>query len=324
MIGKLKRIVSLLFLLSTLFSIAAAQEGGAVMRFTVLDEKDIFYPDLKSSDVRILRDKRPLEIVSFAPKPESSLEILILIDASLSQERTLPDEKRAAEYFIDHILRQGKDKVAIVSFTGNISMRKDLTSDLAGAKEELGKIEFEPPADYLGHGVVARPVFRKDSPFKDPLGALGASSIWDSISKASNALARVKSDAAKAIIVITDGRDNYGDMELRECVALTVKNRIPVYSIGIGDDVYGVVREGILKKLSAQTGGVSIVPAKKLDDLGGLIAKIGQALRFGYEIGVAPALSRPDALTETRIEIVDPQLRKRLRIIQPKGVFLPE
>lgn len=316
-------ILLLLVLPCFLSTVVKSQETSAVLRFTVLDEKGDFFPALMARDVRILRNKRPVQVVSFVANEERALEILFLIDASLSQERTLPDEKRAAEYFIEHVLKQGKDKVAVVSFTGKVIMRKDLTGDLAGAKEELGKIEFEPPADYLGHGVVARPVFRKDSPMKDPLGDIGATSTWDSIMKASAALANVKSDAGKAIILITDGVNTWGDTKLKECIAASIKNGIPVYSIGIGDDSFDGVHESTLKKISEHTGGLSIVPGKGLKDLGVLIEKLGHALRSGYEARITTDPSgKAGALTEMTVEIVGTQpQRQHLQIIQPKGLI---
>jgi Ca-activated chloride channel homolog len=292
------------------------------MEFSVLDENEKFFMDLKSSDIELLQNKKSLSIASIEYKNKNPLQVVIMIDASASQERTLPDEKKAAKYFIDNVLIEGKDKVAIVKFTGLVSLEQDLTSDFKRAKEQIEKIEFEPPPGYVGGGIVASNIPPKNS----PVLAQGSTSIWDTVKQVSDVAAKVNiSNYHKAIILISDGVNTYGDVKLKEAIETSIKNKIPVYAIGIGDDYYGGIDKGALKKITEQSSGISIIPKKKMEDLPQQLKKIEQALRFAYEITFSPNSASPrNSLQEAEIKIVNEELRKRkLKIIQPKGFFFP-
>jgi Ca-activated chloride channel family protein len=310
-----------LFIFLLLFTAisAFAQESKVKMQFGVLGENGNFFANLKASDIQISQNKKTLQPVSLEAKTETSLEIIIMIDASISQERMLPDEKKAAKYFIDNILKSGKDKVAIVRFSGKISLEQDLTADFTKAKEQLGKIKFEPPAGYIGGGIIA------GIPANTKPDAAGSTSIWDSIKQVSEAIAKVKAGSARrAILLISDGVNTFGDAKLKEAVAVAVKTQIPIFAIGIGDELYAGVDRESLKKITGQTGGVSIIPKGELKNLPEQIKKIENSLRTFYEVTFSPnAANSKDALQEAEIEIINPELRKqKLQILQPKGFFL--
>jgi len=95
--------------------------------FTAADGSRRFITDLKKEDIRILEDGQPQQIFTFYRQVDLPLSLAILIDTSGSQERTLPEEKEAAKAFLDDVVRQGKDEVAILSFTGETTLEQGLT-----------------------------------------------------------------------------------------------------------------------------------------------------------------------------------------------------
>lgn len=300
------------------------QAPNVQMSFTVLDENGRFFDGLKPSDIQILQGKQVLEIGSFYSRTENPLEILLLIDASISQERVLPDEKKAAEYLIDNVLKSGKDMVAIARFTGRISLDVDLTTDFSNAKKQLAGIEIEIPAGYIGGGTV---VGQNPAPSNQSQISAGSTSIWDSIQKALDALSQVKAkNVRKVIVLISDGVNTYGDSKLKDAILSSNRTGIPIFAIGIGDDFYSGVDKVTLRKLTEQTSGLSVIPKKGLNDLPVLIEKMGQALRCYYDLTFSPVFSgRKDSMQETKITIVNPTLRDRkLQIIQPKGYVSPK
>lgn len=304
-----------IFLLSALVSGQAAETAFS---FTVLDKGNNFYSGLKPADLRITVDKRPIQIASLTLKAGGPREVLILIDASISQERMIPDEQKAAGLFIDGVLEKGKDKVAIARFTGSISLVQDMTGDFEEAKKRLREIEVEPPPGYLQGGImVGIPKISKDQV------AMSATSIFDSVSKASEALAATKGDARKALLLISDGFNTYGEGKLNGTIKAAIEHGTAVYSIGIGDDFVGGVDKKTLKKLSEGTGGVSVIPAKKLADIGELVKMIGQCLASEYRLTFSsPVSGEKGELHEIDIEFATPELQKsNLRIIHPKGYF---
>ncbi len=311
----------LCFLLLLAASLTFSQEAKVKMQFGVFGENGNFFADLKASDIQIMQDKKPLQVASVELKTEKPLEIVIMIDASASQESRLPDEKRAAAYFIDSILKKGKDKVAIVKFTGEFSFVQDVTDDFARAKEQIRKIQFEPPPGYMQGGIVVGtpPVKNSD------MMAMGSTSIWDSIKQIAEATGELStSNSRRVIILISDGVNTFGETKLKTAIAASVKTQTPIFAIGIGDEFYGGVDKKTLKKLTEQTSGVLIVPKEKLEDLPQLMKRFEQGLRSVYEVTFSPGTTSSKELQEIEIKIINPELRKqKLQILQPKGFFLP-
>ena len=242
-------------------------------------------------------------------KAESSLEICIMIDASASQERILPFEKEVAEIFIDNVLTKEKDKIAIIKFTEEISLIQDLTNDFSRAKEQLKLIEFEPPK-FVGNKT-----------------AKGFTSIWDSTINVINTFAKIKSiDSRQVVILISDGINTFGNSKLKEVIASSLKNQIPVFAIGIGDDFYNRVDKNALEKLTEETSGILILPDENDKDLIKQIKILGSGLHPNYRatFTVNQVISK-NSLQELKIKIVNSELqKKKLQIIQPKGFILSE
>jgi VWFA-related protein len=224
------------------------------------------------------------------------------------------------EKFINNFLKTGKDKVAVVSFTGEVALEQDLTNDFQKAADQIGKIRFIPPSGYVGGGiVVGQPPTNKNQK------VAGSTSIWDSLIQVLEAFSKIqKNGTQRAVILISDGVNTFGRNNIREAIEFSIRTKIPVYAIGIGDDLYEGVDRNTLKKITEETGGISIVPKKKLEDLSQLFKIIEQSLRSNYEVSFPLNISSSkDKMQEMKIEIVNPEFRKRkLQIIQPKGVFV--
>ena len=90
---KYKIICLLLLIILTAFGIFAQQKTSKI-QFGVFDESDNFFTNLKVADVQITQDKKPLQLSSFELKSDIPLEVIFLIDASASQEKTISDEKK--------------------------------------------------------------------------------------------------------------------------------------------------------------------------------------------------------------------------------------
>src|SRR5919205_2302774 len=82
--------------------------------FTAADKNKRFINTLKSEDILVLEDGKPQEIFTFQQNIELPLSIAILIDTSISEQRTLPDEKAAAQAFLASVLRANTDEAAVV------------------------------------------------------------------------------------------------------------------------------------------------------------------------------------------------------------------
>ncbi len=118
--------------------------------FTAIDKDRHFITTLRANDLRVLENETPQEISLFERETDRPLTLVILVDTSKSQERTLPDEKRAAKAFLSAVVRPQVDKVAIVSFTGRPTVEQDLTENLSKLNRAVDRMKVEIPADNPG------------------------------------------------------------------------------------------------------------------------------------------------------------------------------
>ena len=289
------------------FALTTLAQQQSEFRFTVLDEKGAVFSELKSGDVRITVDKQVVTPTNIK-LDDGPISVLVMIDASLSQERMLPFEKQAAAAFIDGVLRPGKDRVAIAKFTNSPTLVQDVTTNFTTAKASLDQIRIVPPPGYVGGGVVSGPLPKSDSMM------IGASSIFDALERLIGDLSYSGwSGERKAILLISDGRVTAGEKKLKDVVRASSRARIPVYVIGIGDSFYDGVDEVTLKKIASETGGVATFPGKE-SKLPGILPKLANPLRSQY-VAMLP-FDGPNG-RKVDIDIVNPELKSKLRVLAP-------
>ena len=117
--------------------------------FTATDKNNRYITTLQQGDVRVLEDGVPQTLFTFQRETDRPLAIAFLIDVSISEERTLPDEKAAARTFIENVIRSSKDQAAIIPFEGYAHLEQPLTRDVIGIYRALESVEVAFPA-YLG------------------------------------------------------------------------------------------------------------------------------------------------------------------------------
>src|SRR5215217_2810029 len=82
--------------------------------FTAMDKQRRFITTLRAEDVRVLEDGVPQTLFTFQRETDRPLAIALLIDISISQKSTLPDEKAAARSFLEKVVQSNKDQVALI------------------------------------------------------------------------------------------------------------------------------------------------------------------------------------------------------------------
>jgi VWFA-related protein len=287
--------------------------------FTAADKNKRFISTLKKEDVRVLEDGQAQEIFTFQQNTDLPLSTAILIDTSASEERTLPDEKAAARSFLEAVLRPGKDEAAIVSFTGEVTLEQGFTGSLERLRRAIDRVEFVPPAGYIGGGIVVGGT----PPISDTNQALaGSTAIWDAVWATSNELLQDSADnARRAIILLTDGEDTISQVKMHDAIQRAQKADALIYTIGIGDSYNFGVNEGALRKIAEQTGGRAYFPHSERE-LREAFAQIQRDLREQYLVAYSPSnKARDGSYRRIQIDVVNPELRKQLRLNYRAGYF---
>jgi VWFA-related protein len=287
--------------------------------FTAVDKQKRFITTLKQEDIRVTEDGQPQEIFTFARQTDLPLSLAILIDTSISEERTLPAEKAAASSFVDAVLRPNKDEMAVISFTGESTLEQGLTGSAARVRSALDRVEFVPPSGYVsGVGTVGTPPISGQNQ-----STQGSTAIWDSVWVTSDEVLSQTSDKTRrAIILLTDGYDTSSQQKIDAAIDRAVKVDAVVYAIGIGDEYYGGVNKGILRKISERTGGRAFFPENEVE-LSDAFAQIQLELRSQYLVAYTPTNRNKDgSFRRVQIELSNPELRKQnLRLTYRQGYF---
>jgi VWFA-related protein len=289
--------------------------------FTAVDKNKRFVTNLKQEDIRVLEDGVPQQIFTFQPQTDLPLTLAIVIDTSISQERTLPEEKAAARAFVDAVMRPAKDEVAVLSFTGDSTLEQGLTGNAVRVRNAIERVEFVPPSGYIGRGVTVggTPPISGDNQ-----STAGSTAIWDAVYATCHEVMVESSDKTRrAIVLLTDGEDTSSMLKLDEAVQAALKTDTLVFAIGIGDSFgYSGVDEGSLRKVTERTGGRAYFPRNE-EDLRNAFAQIQRELREQFLVAYSPTNKRRDgSYRKLQIEVVNPELRKQnVKLNYRQGYF---
>ncbi len=287
--------------------------------FTAQDRNRRLLTDLRQADVRILETGTPQEIVAFSRQVDLPLSLAIVIDTSISQERTLPEEKAAAISFIESVVRPKMDEVSIISFTGETTLEQGMTNNLTRLRRAVDRVQFVPPSGYVGGGVIAgTPPISGDNQM-----VAGSTAIWDAIWVTSDeVLGPAPEKTRRAIILLSDGMNTSGRKKLDDAVQAALKAEAIIYSVGIGDNFYSGVDKGSLNKISERTGGRAYFPRDERE-LRDAFKQIQEEMRSQYLIAYEPSDQKRDgSYRKIEIQLTNQLLVKdKVKVTHRQGYF---
>ncbi len=234
------------------------------MLFTVMDKKGRFVTNLNKEDFELVENKRPQAIQEFSAETDLPLRLGILIDTSNSVRDRFKFEQQAATEFVHSVMTASRDKAMLVSFDSSAEM----VSDLVDQPNQIIK------------GINA-------------LRPGGGTALYDAIFYACRdklALDQPKYKFRRAIVVMTDGDDNYSHYTRDQALEMAQKAEVAIYAVSTNvtrDETEG---DKVLKYLTKETGGQAYFPFK-VEDLEQSFENIANELRHQYII-----LYRPDPL----------------------------
>jgi VWFA-related protein len=170
----------------------------------------------------------------------------------------------------------------------NLRQAVERFAGTAGPEDEFFLIEFNNEA-YLD---MPRTMdSRKLVSQLDLLRFAGASALVDAVYYAAGYI-RDARNPRKALLILSDGRDNASRHTKGEIEDLLQRVDVRVYCIGISPEASRLKEPAsarlLLEDLSNRTGGV-LLPSTKPKDLADAAARIGSQMRSGYVLGYSPA-----------------------------------
>jgi VWFA-related protein len=273
---------------------------------TVRDKHGKLIPNLTKDDFVLDQDGHPQTISYFVHESDLPLTLGLLVDTSMSQRRVLDQERTASRAFLDHVLREEKDKAFLIHFDHEVELLQELTSSRQKLEASLNQLQTPQFSQASGGG---SPGGGRGSHGRGGAGTL----LYDAVFLASDELMK-KQQGRKALIILSDGVDHGSKETLQESIESAQRTDTLVYSIlfadkeefgnggGFGGPHMGGRGGGgyprrpqetrpdgkkILEQISRETGGRFFEVSKK-QTIDQIYSAIDEELRTQYSLGYTP------------------------------------
>lgn len=261
---------------------------------SVTDRKGRVVLDLKQEQFRLFDDQQSQQIRYFASEEREPISIAFVLDVSGSMRQLdkMEHAKEAIRFFVDQL--QPEDRFALICFADDqVAWITEFTNDRRRFLRRLSVQE--------GYGQTA---------LNDAIAA--APGLVDASIK-----------GRKAIVLITDGVDNYSRLSTEAAVEVARRVSVPVYTIGflsVSEKMLPkgtvLINLGVLRYVSDETGG-QLFPVHDPDELKEAVAQVDRELRHQYVLGYYPGADRFDGeFHEVRVET-----HKRRHVIRTRSGY---
>jgi VWFA-related protein len=279
---------------------------------TVRDKQGKIIQNLVQDDFTLQEDGRTQSIRYFSQQSDVPLTLGLLIDTSGSQTRVLDRERNASLEFVEHVLREDKDKTFVIHFDHQVELLQDLTSSRKELEAALKEVDSEHPQLNRRSPGGGNPQGRGQGRG----GGGGGTALYDSLFLAGDEILK-KQQGRKAVILLSDGVDNGSKTSLTSAIETSQRADMLVYSIRFADaernpvgfSAPGLGRGGrrgggrypqpqtqrrepvdgkkILERISQETGGAYFDVSNKMP-LDKIYDQIEEELRNQYNLGYTP------------------------------------
>ncbi len=295
----LRRFAQSFCVLLLLSSVAAAQTDEPIATFksgvdlvsvtaVVRDKKGKVVRSLEPKDFTVADDGQTRKIVSLQSDANAPASIAFLVDGSGSMRlgEALESSRRICDWLLS-TLDQKRDDASLFSFdTRLLTLR-----------------EFSGSVEHVRSGL-------------KELNAFGATSIYDAIAGASAVVAE-RARNRRAVIVLTDGADNWSSYTPQEVAWIASTIDVPVYVFAVGDGVNAEAGaanpqalSSPLAELARSTGGDFFIAHSPALAIAG-ISRLVDELRHQYLIAFEPSTAHGMRKIEIRTRKADLRVSSR-------------
>jgi VWFA-related protein len=262
--------------------------------FTVTNKKGEFVTGLTQDRFGLLDDGRPPQrVISFRPQTNLPLRVGIMLDTSSSIRQRFEFEQQAATDFFLQVLHPA-DRGFIEGFDVQTDIEQDFTNRI----------------DLLDSGI------RRLRPG-------GGTALFDSLYKTCRdqmLTLRDTTNTRKALVLVSDGDDNYSRATLEDAIKMCQRAETIVYTISTNTSSTKDKGDDYLQKIADATGGQAFFPTR-MDDVATGFHNIEVEMRSQYSLIYIPANFRQDGTFRTiYLQSTDPRFNVRAK----KGYFAPK
>lgn len=261
--------------------------------FAVTDKHGNFVTGLQQQNFGLLDDGRPPErVIRFVQQTNLPLRLGIMIDTSSSIRQRFPFEQQAAIDFLLQVMHP-VDRAFVEGFDVQTDIEQDFTNRIDLLDSGIGRL---------------RPG--------------GGTALYDSLYKTCRdqmLTLQQKADVRKAMILVSDGDDDYSRATEDDAIKMCQRAETIVYTISTNTGPSRDKGDDVLLRISDATGGRAFFP-KRIDDVSEGFLNIEAELRSQYSLVYVPANFKQDGSFRTiYLQCLDPRYTVRAK----KGYFAP-
>ena len=242
---------------------------------SVLDDHNRPAPDVPREAFHIFEEGVEQKIEVFESETQQPLDLILMVDASLSAHLEVAFEQQAAAHFIQQVLRSG-DHMAVYAVDEDVTQLAAFSDDVPHLQDAVRRL---------------------------PNGS--GTSIYDAILLGSRALERRGDDRRRVMILITDAGESTSGADFDAARKAAVRSGSLLYTVVIrvvkNESGRNTAGEHALQTITDTMGGAMFFPdsARELD---GIFDRINRELRTQYRLGYYPNPRGP-ANTYRTIEV---------------------
>ena len=257
---------------------------------TVTDPRGAPVSGLSSDTFRIFEDGVEQQVRYFSSQDEP-VSLGIVFDASRSMEDKLVHAQSAVARFCQ--MAGPRDEFFLVEFNDSPKILSSFTTDTVIIEKALKSIKPKSWTALLD-------------------------AVYFSIQKL-----RHGHNARKALLILSDGADNYSRYTESEMKSLVREADVGIYSMGLVGSGFNRRHIGLLRQLSEETGGL-IYEVRKVDDLTDAADKISSVMRHQYLLGYSSSNTHNDGIyRKIEVRLNQPTDHPPLRASWRTGYYAP-
>jgi Ca-activated chloride channel homolog len=252
---------------------------------------------LKKEDFVLFEDGVRQTITHFV-QDDAPISVGVLLDISASMKNKMEKASEAATEFFKSANAQ--DEFFLVEFNGRAKLKVPFTRDWATISDEIARAR-----------------------------ASGMTAMLDGIQLAIAQMKQAR-NTRKALLVLSDGGDNFSRRNLRQLKATLIEADLQVYAMGVFDFNYSQKhtpeeRNGpkLLDQMAHETGGRDFPVS--LENLPNIGVQIARELRNQYVLGFSPFAQIADGkYHRVNLQLAPQTAGGDLRAYYRQGYYAPE
>lgn len=242
---------------------------------SVTDSNGRPIPDLPRESFEIYEEGAKQKLELFDPETSQPLDIVLMVDTSMSTFKELGYIKEAAAHFIRQVVRPG-DRMAVFEFDSAITQLSEFTAEVRTLQAAV----------------------------RDAMPGSGTS-LYDAVYLGSGALTGRPAGRRRVLVLITDAGETTSNATFEVARRSALRSEALLYTVIInpvrGESGRNTAGEHALLTITDATGGAMYKPDSP-EDLGEIFDRIDRELRTQYRLGYYPE-PRPPARSQRKIEV---------------------